>query len=148
MIDLHPTKCNICGGEVIYTSNADIYGKEYGSGMCYLCTSCGAYVGTHKSRPREALGLLADKQMRTGKMMCHALFDAKWQGKPKSRKKRRDMYIWLSKRMHIPVEECHFGYFDLGQLRQAYRFLVEIEDEPLDYDSRGNIVNHLEGDGK
>ena len=25
--------------------------------------------------------------------------------------------------MGIPVEECHFGYFDLEQLRQAYRIL-------------------------
>ena len=48
MIDKYPTVCNLCGGKVIYTSNARIYGKEYGSGKCYLCTNCGAYVGTHK----------------------------------------------------------------------------------------------------
>ena len=29
MIDLHPIKCNICGGRVIYTSNTAIYGKAY-----------------------------------------------------------------------------------------------------------------------
>ena len=69
MIDKYPTVCNLCGGKVIYTSNARIYGKEYGSGKCYLCTNCGAYVGTHKPRPREALGLLADAKMRTGKKM-------------------------------------------------------------------------------
>ena len=30
MIDKYPTVCNLCGGKVIYTSNARIYGKEYG----------------------------------------------------------------------------------------------------------------------
>lgn len=143
MIDLHPTKCNICGGEVIYTSNADIYGKEYGSGMCYLCTSCGAYVGTHKPRPREALGLLADYRMRKGKMACHEIFDAKWRGKPKARKKRKDLYHWLSIRLGIPIEECHFGYFTLDQLRKAYRVMLDIKDEPLEYDASGHIVNHI-----
>lgn len=66
-MDLHPTVCNLCGGSVVYTSNAEIYGREYGSGKCYLCTQCGAYVGTHKPRPQEALGLLADERMRKEK---------------------------------------------------------------------------------
>ena len=70
-IDLHPKKCNICGGLVIYTNNNLIYGKSYGSGKCYLCTQCGSYVGTHEPRPTEALGLLADSQMRTLKKKCH-----------------------------------------------------------------------------
>lgn len=56
-MNLNPTKCNICDGKVIYTSNKIIYGKEFGSGKCYYCTECGAYVGTHKSRSKEALGL-------------------------------------------------------------------------------------------
>lgn len=53
----HPTVCNICGGKVSYVSNARVYGSRYGSGWCYLCESCGAYVGTHGPRPREALGI-------------------------------------------------------------------------------------------
>ena len=40
----HPTVCNICGGKVSYVSNARVYGSRYGSGWCYLCESCGAYV--------------------------------------------------------------------------------------------------------
>ena len=62
-VDTHPTTCNLCGGQVIYTSNERVYGRKYGSGYCYLCTCCGAYVGTHEPRPREALGLLADSRM-------------------------------------------------------------------------------------
>lgn len=86
MIDTQPKICNICGGKVIYTSNAAIYhGRQYGSGYCYLCLNCRAYVGTHVPRPREAFGLLADEPMRKGKMMCHALFDPMWQGKKNAR---------------------------------------------------------------
>lgn len=141
MIDEHPTKCNICGGQVVYTSNAEIYGKQYGSGFCYLCTNCGAYVGTHKPWPRKALGLLANERMRTGKKMCHAIFDAKWKGQKKAHKKRKDLYCWLASKMRIPVEDCHFGHFDIDQLLQAYGILKQIESEPLKYDNGGNIVN-------
>lgn len=139
MINTHPTRCNICGGRVTYGSNARVYGKEYGSGYCYLCERCGAYVGTHKPRPREALGLLADEPMRTGKKMCHALFDPLWQGKPKARKKRNDLYRWLAHEMEIPVEDCHFGYFDIDQLRRAYVILRGVQDKQVQYDNCGRI---------
>jgi hypothetical protein len=126
MIDTHPKTCNICGGEVVYTSNAVIYnGREYGSGYCYLCLSCGAYVGTHKPWPKEALGLLADEPMRKGKKMCHDLFDPMWKGARDSRQKRANLYRWLAQEMDIPFEDCHFGHFDIHQLRQAYRILMK-----------------------
>lgn len=124
MIDTHPTVCNLCGGEVILTSNARVYhGREYGSGYCYYCTNCGAYVGTHEPQPQEAKGLLADEPMRRGKMMCHALFDPMWKGKENARRERSNLYRWLAGEMEIPLEDCHFGYFDIHQLRQAYRIL-------------------------
>ena len=139
MIDLHPTICNICGGHVVFTSNATIYGKEYGSGKCYMCQSCGAYTGTHRPRPKEALGLLADEPMRKGKMACHNLFDSMWKGKKKAQKKRKDLYAWLADAMGIPVEECHFGYFDILQLRQAYGILMAVSSKEMLYDSNGKI---------
>lgn len=139
MIDTHPTRCNICGGHVVFTSNATIYGKEYGSGKCYLCQSCGAYTGTHRPRPREALGLLADESMRKGKVLCHDLFDEMWKGKPKAQKKRKDLYAWLADQMDISFEECHFGYFDIDQLRQAYKLLLSIRGKVMRYDNNGRI---------
>lgn len=42
-----PKLCRYCGHEVVFTSNAEIYGKEYGNGKCYLCRNCGAFVGVH-----------------------------------------------------------------------------------------------------
>lgn len=119
MIDLHPTECNLCGGEVLYQSNRYVYGKEYGSGMCYYCLRCGAYVGTHIPRPREALGILANREMRDMKMKCHNLFDSMWS----SRRERSDLYIKLAKEMSISEDDCHFGYFDLEMLSKAYMIL-------------------------
>ena len=124
-VNKFPTKCNICGGTVIYTTNDKIYhGKSYGSGYCYLCTCCGAYVGTHKPRPREALGLLADKQMRLGKMYCHKLFDKKWKNKRGGKFLREKAYKELAEKLSIPFKECHFGYFDIKMLRKSYKILL------------------------
>lgn len=126
MIHLQPTICNLCNGEVIYTSNSKIYGREYGSGKMYFCTKCGAYVGTHIPRPKEAFGILANEEMREMKKKCHSLFDEKWihektiQQKKKARKKA---YKWLADTLGIAVEECHFGYFDIALLKQAYETL-------------------------
>ena len=135
----YPKICNICGGKVVYCSNAEIYGVEYGSGKCYLCTKCGAYVGTHKPRPKEALGLLADEQMRKGKMICHDLFDSLWKGKPKASKKRKDLYEWLSKKMNLPIELTHFGYMSLEQLREAYIYIRELVEKGYKYNAKGVI---------
>lgn len=139
MINTKPTKCNICGGCVIYCSNSKVYGHKYGSGYCYLCQNCGAYVGTHRGRRKEALGLLADEKMRKGKSMCHSIFDSYWKGKPKAHKKRVDLYRWLAKEMGIPIKDCHFGYFDIHQLRRAYKILIGTKGKKMMYDNCGNI---------
>lgn len=116
---LRPTECNICGGEVEYIPNKQIYGKSYGSGFCYHCTNCGAYVGTHKPRPKDALGILATAEMRTMKMKCHDIFDKMWD----TPKQRNKMYKWLAKELDMRLEDCHFGYFDMAMLNKAYKIL-------------------------
>jgi hypothetical protein len=130
MIELRPSKCNICGGRVEYVSNAVIYGKEHGSGRCYRCAACGAYVGTHKPRPCEALGILADAEMRAWKVKCHALFDPTWEsgGKEGRHWRRREAYARLAERLGIAVEDCHFGHFDLPALKRAFEALVTRRD--------------------
>ena len=126
-IDIHPTKCNLCGGNVIFTSNSVIYhGREYGSGKCYLCKSCGAYTGTHKPHPTEALGLLANKEMRKMKMKCHDIFDECWKNEPTSKKRhfaRKRAYKDLAEKLNISEKECHFGWFDMEMLNKAYEIL-------------------------
>ena len=127
MIDLQPTKCNICGGEVIYTSNSKIYGREYGSGKMYFCTKCGAYVGTHIPRPKEAFGILANEEMREMKKKCHSLFDEKWiheKNIKQKKKARKNAYKWLADKLGITVDNCHFGYFDMELLQKSYEILI------------------------
>lgn len=129
-VKLHPDKCNICGHKVIFTSNSVIYGREYGSGKCYLCTNnnCRAYVGTHEPRPTEAFGLLADESMRKQRNICHDIFDANWKNAKtsKDRKKlRKAYYAKLANDLGIPVEECHFGWFDMTMLQKAYDAMMK-----------------------
>ncbi|MGN0464923.1 MAG: zinc-finger-containing protein [Lachnospiraceae bacterium] len=128
-INLYPTKCNLCGGKVIFTSNSIIYGKEYGSGKCYYCTECNAYVGTHKPRPREALGILANKEMRELKKKCHLKFDKLWKGKRRAKDRRHNLYGRLAGELQIPLSQCHFGYFDTGMLLKALEVLDGWKDD-------------------
>lgn len=142
-IDEFPTKCNICGGDVIYTTNDNIYGKKYGSGYCYYCTNCGAYVGTHKPYPKKALGLLANSEMRKWKIICHDLFDSMWKGKAGQKRIRAQLYKKLANELGISVSECHFGWFDLPMLKRAYDLLISWEDSnKTDFKNLLNNIKH------
>lgn len=118
-INLYPTKCNLCGGDVIYTTNDVIYGKKYGSGYCYLCTNCGANVGTHKLEPKKAFGILSNNEMKQMRLKCHHLFDDMWA----TNKERTFMYQKLANALGIDVSQCHFGYFDINMLNKAYEII-------------------------
>lgn len=120
-INLKPTKCNICGGDVILTSNSVIYGKEFGNGKIYYCTSCEAYVGTHKYRDDEAMGILANKETRELRLHCHKIFDEMWTTK----KERSNLYKKLADKLKINLEDCHFGYMDYNMLNEAWFILME-----------------------
>lgn len=129
MVELEPSKCNLCGGEVVFVSNSIVYGKEYGSGKCYYCTECGAFVGTHEARPKEAYGVLADKEMRKMREVCHEEFDELWINCPSYCRKiaRTAAYEWLAEKLSIRLGDCHFGYFGKELLYQAYEELIKIE---------------------
>ena len=45
--------------------------------------------------------------------------------------------------MDIEPSECHFGYFNLEQLRAAYRILLQIKDIDLQYDNKGFIITKV-----
>lgn len=134
-MNLYPKTCNLCGGKVEYIGNDKIYGRKYGSGYCYHCRKCGAYVGTHKPRPKEALGILADKEMRQMKMACHDIFDTLW----KTHKERQRCYKMLADKLGIDVKDCHFGYFDKRMLQASYEILQDM-DERSEKDGVGNII--------
>lgn len=124
-IDLFPTRCNLCGGDVEYVPNSTIYGgRSYGSGYCYMCKGCGAYVGVRKSKSRQALGILANAEMRAWKIKCHNLFDEFW----KSNGQRNKCYERLAESLGIERSDCHFGYFDLDMLQKAFRIVSSWQD--------------------
>lgn len=143
-VNVYPTTCNICGGKVIYTTNDKVYGKKYGSGYCYLCTNCGAYVGTHKPMPKVALGLLANAQMRKGKMLCHDIFDSFWKGKKRASVKRKRLYKYLAYQLNIPPEYSHFGYFDVDMLRKAYKELLKWKSNGIDWNEIQKTIEENE----
>lgn len=77
-----------------------------------------------KPWPQKAMGILADADMRNMKVKCHTLFDSMWKASGAGRTKRRKrLYVHLAELMSIPVCDCHFGYFTMEQLKQAYEIL-------------------------
>lgn len=117
-----PTACRYCGGEVELISNSAIYGRSYGNWpYLYLCRPCKAYVGLHPDTDLP-LGTLADARTREARKVnkgaFHDLLRARnW--------KRTEGYAWLAERLGIPVEQCHWGWFDADRAELAGAICTE-----------------------
>lgn len=118
-----PTKCRYCGNKVVYTSNAEIYGREYGNGMVYLCRNCGAYVGTHPNSDRP-LGTLANAELREYRKQAHFWFDQIWKT-PNKIMSRWKAYDWLSKQLGLPKEKTHIGMFEKNECIKVIKLAKE-----------------------
>lgn len=105
-----PTICRYCGSPVVYTSNAEIYGREYGEGKCYLCRNCRAFVGVHPGTDIP-LGTLANEELRRYRKTAHFYFDQIWM-QPLRITTRYKAYGWLSKQLGISKEYTHIGMFE------------------------------------
>jgi hypothetical protein len=118
-----PDACLYCNGYVILTTNDFIYnGRQYGKNgnyNCYVCIVCKASVGTHQDGVTP-LGRLADKELKLLKIEAHSLFDPIWKS---GKMKRHQAYSLMAKRLGIPVNECHFGWFDKDMLLKAIQIL-------------------------
>lgn len=114
-----PTSCRFCDGAVELVSNSEIYnGIEYGKWpYAYLCRNCDAYVGLH---PNTAipLGTLADADTRKARKECKPAFIALYRG-PSAIFGRSEAYRWLADKLGIPVNACHWGWFDSNQCQRA-----------------------------
>lgn len=108
-----PTICRYCGSPVVYTSNAEIYGREYGTGRCYLCRNCGAFVGVHPGTDIP-LGTLANEELREYRKEAHFWFDRIWKS-PTRITTRHKAYGWLALKMELPPEKTHIGMFEKEQ---------------------------------
>lgn len=106
----YPTKCNLCGGEVIY-NRANTFKSR--SGFVYWCKSCHAWVGTYPHSPKEAMGLLADYETRVARRDVHRWFDKLW--------KNHEERVYWYKRLAdaLQMEECHFSQMNKEELSRA-----------------------------
>lgn len=116
--------CPYCGQETEHVSDTEIYKQSYG-GMMYLCRDCDAYVGCHKPRPTEALGRVANKELREAKIQAHAYFDNLWERKMaqglNKYHARNKAYKWLAGEMGIDRKFCHIGMFDVAECMECVR---------------------------
>ena len=113
-------RCDYCGGEAklvtgraIYPHRPDLFAKHF-----YQCDPCGAYVGCHPGTT-NALGRLANADLRAAKSSAHAAFDPLWREGSMTRKQA---YAWLADQLGTQRTECHIGMFDL----QTCQRVVEI----------------------
>ena len=111
-------KCPYCGKKAEWTSNDVVYGRKYGkSWMCYYCWECDAYVGCHQNT-KLPLGTMANKELRTLRMECHALFDPLWKS---GQMKRRDAYRYLFKNTGVK----HIAWANEEECQKIISFLKD-----------------------
>lgn len=112
--------CPYCNGYTEYVDSVEVYGKSYG--MIYLCRPCKAWVGVHKGTD-NALGRLANSELREAKKEAHFYFDKLWKHKIDSgvSKKiaRSKAYKWLSVELGISKEETHIGWMNVSKCKEV-----------------------------
>ena len=116
-------KCPYCGGDVqlvsgraIYPHRPDLSHKSF-----YQCAPCDAYVGCHPGTT-NAMGRLANAELRVAKMKAHTAFDPIWKiGKMK----RCSAYAWLAKALGIDQKDCHIGMFNSDECRRVVNVCAE-----------------------
>lgn len=113
--------CTNCGGTATYTTNAAVYGREYGAWpFIWLCPVCGCYVGTHPGT-NEPLGTLADAETRRARKLAHAALDPLWRD---GQMTRSAAYAWLAQQMDLEADVCHIGLFTKAQCAQVVRLVM------------------------
>lgn len=116
--------CDYCLNPVPLLRLSDAgYPYRVDYGPTWTCVGCGAWVGCHRGT-ENALGRLANAELRAAKQAAHAAFDPLWQGKMRrdkcsKTKARHAGYRWLAAQMGIAYKNTHIGEFDLAQCAQV-----------------------------
>lgn len=108
--------CPYCKQKSEYVDSKIIYGKSYG--FIYYCKKDGAYVGVHKGT-NEALGRLANAELRKAKKDAHEYFDKIWKLEIM---KRNEAYKWLSEKLKLEPEYTHIGMFGVKTCKDVVFF--------------------------
>lgn len=118
-----PKSCRYCGNDVVFTSNAEIYGREYGNGRCYLCRTCKAFVGVHTGT-EIPLGTLANDELRKARKKAHNEFDKLWK-RPTRIMTRYMAYGWLADKMGLEQKYTHIALFEIEQCKKVVKLVKE-----------------------
>jgi hypothetical protein len=97
--------CPYCKCSTKLVDTKEIYGESYG--QAYYCKPCQAWVNCRKGTD-EALGRLANRELRGWKIQAHLHFDKIWKEKLMD---RDEAYAWLSKQLGTPPDYTHIGMF-------------------------------------
>lgn len=123
--------CPYCKQKTEYVDSKIIYGKSYG--FVYYCKKDAAWVGVHKGT-NEALGRLANAELRDAKKQAHEYFDKIWQLKTMT---RDEAYKWLSERIGTDPKYTHIGMFGVKTCKDVVYFskqlLNDIRRSDLDW---------------
>lgn len=121
-----PEHCLHCGGFVNVAHHEEIYrGRSYGEWpWLYLCSSCDAYVGMHPFT-NIPLGTLATEEIRNARKHCKIPFERLHKSGAMS---RDDAYAALAAALNIPVNECHFAWFDVEMCKKAEIAALQIAE--------------------
>lgn len=112
--------CRYCQTDAALLRHGDAgypYARDYGP--TWTCRPCRAWVGCHPGTT-DALGRLANAELRAAKQAAHAAFDPMWQRKAERDgvargNARRAGYRWLADQMGLSFKDTHIGHFDLAQ---------------------------------
>lgn len=131
-------KCPYCGAEVVLKDYDFIHRSKYinknKNEHVWVCSNypeCDSYVGCHEGTTLP-LGRPANARLRTLKKEAHKQFDPIWKSGLMSRK---EAYVWLSSVLHIPLEECHIGLFDIKMCQRVIH-LCKKQNNPIIYEYR------------
>lgn len=107
------------------------YQRDYGP--VWTCVPCKAWVGCHPGT-ENALGRLANAELRRAKQEAHAAFDPLWKRKMvrdscTKGTARKAGYRWLSEQMGIPYKDTHIGEFDVQQCRRVVELCSSIHSK-------------------
>lgn len=122
--------CPYCNCETKRVTDRDIYGPHSNYNRSFIQCEMNAdhYVGTFANG--QALGRLADAELRKLKREGHALFDQLWQGENAVFRTRDQAYVWLARNMHLSNDLTHFAMFNNEQCLQSMHLLREFLKYP------------------
>lgn len=114
---------NCCEFTVSIKTHNEVHGRTYHRWpYLYYCDSCGAYVGIHHGTDIPQ-GTMADEELRRWRKKAKVPFEKWRKNKGIGRSKA---YSILADKLKIPVNEFHFGWFDLEMCKEVFEVTIKL----------------------